>query len=152
VFELIFGKSGPSNNPKKTSVVLKHMITLVLYCDVRDADNDIIDILEKATQRFRLKHVPRFVFFGGPALGMFLLTYLVVVLLYRVVVNSPGSYLGLALLIALGIGLLQPRIWAFFPNYVPPESASHLWTPEYIRGETKAEKKAAQRRLDDEWN
>lgn len=149
VMRLIFGDEGPSENPKKTSVVLRHSIMIVLNCDLRDVENDIIEILRKSSSRIRSRQIIRLIVFGTPIGGMYLLTYYSLIPLYTSV-NSGGTLIGGLLLIALLVPLLQSRLWSFFPNYAPPETAENIWVPEYVRGIEVARKSTEQRKLS-EW-
>lgn len=147
VFRLIFGDGGPSENPKKTSVALKHLFILVVRLDLTDVENSTLEIFKEASHRFSRVHWIPTIAFGFPMIGMYLLTYLSVFLLYEVV-TSGGSFTGSILLIAIVIPLIQARIWGLFPNHLPPDTAEDIWTPEYIRGSQAAEESAIQQKLD----
>lgn len=154
IFRLIFGNEGPSVNPKKSIVVLKHMLTFISRCDIRDADNNSQDVIQTIINRVKLRHIVPIVGFGIPVAAMFLLTYASVVFLYDVVVTGqPDSFFGSVLLIALIISLLQPRVWAYLPSYIPQDSAENIWTPEYRRGVEAAEasQDSVQRTINEEW-
>lgn len=149
VMRLIFGDGGPSENPKKTTVALRHSIMIVLNCDLRDVENDIVEIFKKCSNRIGVKHIIRLIAFGVPIVGMYLLTYFSLLPLYRSII-SEGTLVGGLLFIALLVPLLQSRLWSFFPNYAPPETAENIWVPEYVRGAEAARKSTEQRKLS-EW-
>jgi hypothetical protein len=154
IFQLLFGDGGPSENPKDTTVMLKHMLTIVTYCDIRDAGDSVEDIFSNLTDEMRPRNAVRFVGIGTPVVGMFGLTYVAPFFLYNAITTGQtDSFVGSVLLIVLVIRLIQPVVWNFLPSYVPESAAEHIQTPEYRRGVEKitTDQDPAQRTIDEKW-
>lgn len=155
-FRLIFGDGGPSENPKKSGVALQHMFMFVTRCDISDVDpTDVGELTFTLARRLSWRNYVPMVFLGGPALGMYLLTYYALYALYGATTTPQvDSLVGGMLVVALAIVLAQPIVWGRFPNYLPVESADAIWTPEYVRGAEAAEdeQQSTQRTLDEMWD
>jgi len=135
IFRLLFGDGAPFGNPKDTTVMMKHMLMIVTYCDIRDAGDSLEEIFSKLTDQMQPQNAVRLVGIGAPVLGMFGLTYAAPFFLYdALTTGQTDSFVGSVLFIALVTGLIQPVVWHFLPNYLPESAAERIQTPEYRRG------------------
>lgn len=153
IFRLIFGREGPSTNPKKKHVALKHMLLIITFVDFRDAESTSLwDLSNVFADQITFKKMIRTLTLTVSMGLTYILMYLSPILLYSTLIKMESpSILGVVLLITVAIFLAQNLLWRSDLSLVSPGNVKNIETPEYVRGKKalKARCRSSQTELSD---